>query len=183
MHNDKVTGILDWLQSLRTEEGFIKSYWWRGPFYTTTLMLRAIHVRREILPKESAEGILKGLKNLQLDAGGFAVEKGNKSDSFSTALALEALVYLSGIGGQNEAHTCAKALLKMQTDDGNWEGDFILRIPAPNVLDPETVAAYNNVDLGGNSFIKDRDGLFATAMACHALDCYKHKYSTNNISR
>lgn len=180
VHHEKVPGILAWFQSLSTDEGFINSYWWRGPFYTTTLMLRALHIRGEALPKEQAERLLKGLKNLQLDDGGFALETGNKADPFSTALALEAFSYLSDIGGQNETHACAKALLKMQTEHGSWAGDFILRIPAPNVLNPETVMAYDNVDLGGNSFVQDKEGLFATVMACYALNRFRHTYSTNN---
>lgn len=178
VHHEKVPGILNWLQSLSTEEGFIKSYWWRGPFYTTTLMLRALHIRGETLPKEKAERLLKGLKDFQLDDGGFALETGNQADPFSTALALEALINLSDLGGEKETLACVKALLKSQTENGNWAGDFILRIPAPNVLDPETVVAYDNVDLGGNSFIQDRDGLFATAMACYALDLFRSKYNS-----
>ncbi len=184
VHHEKVPRVLAWLQSLSTDEGFIKSYWWRGPFYTTTLMLRALHLRGDTLSKEHAERLLKGLKNLQLDDGGFAHDTASELDPFSTALALEAFSYLSDIGGQNEAFACAKALLKAQTTNGSWTGDFILRIPAPHVLDPETVVAYDNVDLGGNSFIQDRDGIFATAMACYALDRFRRTYGnlTNNAA-
>lgn len=177
VNHEKVPEILDWLQSLSTGEGFVDSYWWRGPFYTTTLMLRALHRRGEALPKEHAERLLKGLKGLQLDDGGFAHDKASKLDPFSSALALEAFLYLKDIGGQNEAVACANALLKAQTDNGNWTGNFILRIPAPNVLNPKRVVAYDNPDLGGNSFIHDRDGIFATAMSCYALDCFKRIYN------
>lgn len=180
VNHEKVPEILDWLQSLSTDNGFIESYWWRGPFYTTTLMLRALHRRGETLPKEHAERLLKGLIGLQLDDGGFAHDTSYKLDPFSSALALEAFIYLKAFGGKNEAVTCANALLKTQTDNGSWTGDFILRIPAPNVLNPKAVVAYNNADLGGNSFIHDRDGIFATAMSCYALDCFKRTYNSTN---
>ena len=52
---------------------------------------------------------------------------------------------------------------------GAWRGDYVLRIPAPDVTDPRRVPEWSRATGGGNSFVMDRDGLFATTMACHAL--------------
>ena len=173
MTDDRVPGILDWLQSMHSKEGFIDSYWWRGPFYTTALTLRALKKRNETISEAYTDKLLQGLRRLQLENGGFALGNTMKLNPFSTALALETLLHLPDNQGANEIFACANALLGAQNDNGSWDGDFILRIPAPHVMDPESIAAYDNLDGGGNSFIPDQSGLFATAMACYALDCLR----------
>jgi len=72
-------------------------------------------------------------------------------------------------------------LLRAQQEDGSWAGDFILRIPAPNVTDTGEVSSWNNADGGGNSLIEDKDGLFATAMCCYALDCWRKNEAKTNL--
>ncbi len=176
INNERVPTILDWLRTLQSEEGFINSYWWRGPYYATALTLRALNECNEALSGPHAETLFNELKRLQLDDGGFALGTNNTLNPFSTALALESLLHLSNIHGENETFACAQALLGAQNDNGSWDGDFILRIPAPHVLDPETITAYDNPDGGGNSFIPDQSGLFATTMACYALNCLRQNF-------
>jgi squalene cyclase len=173
INNEKVPEILSWLINQQTNEGFIDSYWWRSPFYTTTLLLRALSLRQESLPYEHANKITQSLVNRQLRDGGFGLDTSTSLDPFTTALSLESFVHLSDTDSAPEKHLCAKSLLQSQNKDGSWDGNYILRIPAPNMLDPNQVVAWNSDHGGGNSFIKDQDGLFATALACNALDCYK----------
>lgn len=179
--NEKVPEILTWLTDQQTKEGFIDSYWWRGPFYTTTLLLRALSLRQDSLPNAHAEKILESLVKRQLPDGGFGLDISTNFDPFTTALALESFVHLSDIDSAPEKHLCAKSLLQSQNKDGSWDGDYILRIPAPNILDPKKVVDWNSAHGGGNSFVKDHDGLFATALACYGLDCYKRN-EMNKIS-
>ncbi|MEI9909640.1 MAG: hypothetical protein WDO71_08165 [Bacteroidota bacterium] len=80
---------------------------------------------------------------------------------------------LSYTGHHRERTLCGNALLQAQQDNGGWAGDYILRIPAPYVMDPNQVISWNNADGGGNSLIEDKDGLFATAIACYALACWR----------
>tara|TARA_R110000868_G_scaffold81814_2_gene231357 strand:- start:6846 stop:7901 length:1056 start_codon:yes stop_codon:yes gene_type:complete len=174
LKNDKVPEILTWLTDQQTNEGFINSYWWRSAYYTTTLLLRALSLRQESLPNEHAKKIIQSLVKKQLPGGGFGLDTSTKLDPFTTALSLESFVHLSDIDSATETYLCAKSLLQSQNKDGSWDGNYMLRIPAPNILDPNKVVAWNSEHGGGNSFIKDQDGLFATAMACYALDCYKH---------
>lgn len=171
--------MLKWLYSLINEDGFVESYWWRSPLYTTTLMLRAMQNANLEIPENIANKVLKGLVNIQLTHGGFAVPNEEQFDAFSTALALEAFVRLSDYAEYEQINSCAKALIKAQNTSGNWDGNFILRIPAPHVIDPKTVNAYDNPDGGGNSFIPDQGGLFATAMSCYALNLYSSTFLEN----
>jgi hypothetical protein len=48
-----------------------------------------------------------------------------------------------------------------------------MRIPAPGVVHPEHVDEWSRGTGGGNSFVLDKDGLFATAAACSALDRWR----------
>ncbi len=173
INNEKVTEIITWLTDQQTNEGFIDSYWWRGPFYTTTILLRALSLRQESLSNAHAKKIIESLIKRQLPDGGFGLDTSTHLDPFTTALSLESFLHLSGNDSPPEKHLCAKSLLQSQNEEGSWEGNYILRIPAPNILDPNQVVAWNTHHGGGNSFVKDQDGLFATAMACYALDCYK----------
>ncbi len=174
INNAKVPEMIAWLKEQQTSEGFINSYWWRSPFYATTLLLRALSLRRERLPNEHAKNLLQSLVKRQLPDGGFGLDISTSFDPFTTALSLECFVHLSDTDSAPEKHLCAQSLLQSQNKDGSWEGQYILRIPAPNMLDPDKVEAWNNEHGGGNSYVKDQDGLFATAMACYVLDCYKY---------
>jgi len=173
IQNTKVIKIIKWLSEIQKKEGLVNSYWWRGPYYTTTLLLRALSLKNLQLPEIDSRKLMSILTNNQLDSGGFSQDSSATLDSFSTALALESFCHLSVPGQPQGKINCAHALLQSQQENGAWSGDFSMRIPAPDVMDPELNTSWNNADGGGNSFIEDKDGLFATAMACYALDCYK----------
>lgn len=188
IENEKVPEILNRLIDQQTDDGFINSYWWRGSYYTTTLLLRALAILHKVLPKNQAKKIAEELVNRQLLDGGFELDANAIPDPFTTALALEAFCHLSYLGQEHEKSLCAKNLLESQKQDGSWEGGFILRIPAPNMLDPNQIDAWNTIHGGGNSYVKDQNGIFATTMACYALDCFrtsqleKNKKSESNNS-
>lgn len=171
--NEKVAEIIQWLCGLQTNKGYINSYWWLSPYYTTALLLRALSGWMKRLPDAHATLIANSLVNDQLTNGGFRLHASAGADAFTTALALESFTYLSYLGLRQQSLFCANALLEMQQSDGSWAGNFILRIPAPDITDPGKVASWNSTDGGGNSLIADKSGLFATTMACHALDCWR----------
>ena len=52
--SEKVPGIINWLIGQQTNEGFIHSYWWRGPHYASTLLLRLLALYKNRLPKDRA---------------------------------------------------------------------------------------------------------------------------------
>lgn len=174
LHNEKVPEILNWLIEQQENTGFIHSYWWRGPHYATTLLLRAFTKLKLRLPQEREAMITDSLVGEQLADGGFGLDSSATQNPFTTALALESFTHLSYLGFDGERNLCGNVLLLSQNQNGSWAGDYILRIPAPFVIDPNEVASWNNTDGGGNSLINDQDGLFATTMACYALACWRN---------
>lgn len=177
IENENVPKIIAWLIEEQAKVGLLNSYWWRGPFYTTALLLRALSIKGYLLPKKDARYTISSLINRQLTDGGFSLGSPSTMDAFSTALALESFCHLSYLGHKKEKSMCGKALLQSQKEDGSWAGGFTMQIPAPDVVDPQKQLSWSNADGGGNSFIEDKDGLFATAMACYALDRFKHEES------
>lgn len=153
----------------QTAAGWFDAYWWRGPHYTTTLMLRALELLGRRLERERAAAVLHALQREQMPDGGFGLGSDAQADAFTTALALESLSHLSYLGGAQARRAAALALLKAQQADGHWAGGHVLRLPAPEVVDPRHVGRWMRDGRGGNSYVLDRDGLFATAVACHSL--------------
>lgn len=180
--NEEATGILNWLSNLQTKTGFFNAYWWRGPHYTTTLLLRALTQLKLQLPFERATKIAEALAHAQLSNGGFGLDSSTNKNSFTTALALESFTHLSYLGKAKERADCGNALLNLQNENGGWCGDYILRIPAPFVIDPNQVESWSCAHGGGNSFIEDKDGIFATAMACYALALWRQTELQKDVS-
>jgi hypothetical protein len=60
-------------------------------------------------------------------------------------------------------------LLRQQLADGSWAGDYVMRIPAPDVLEPRHVASWSPGNGGGNSYVPDLRGVFASTLSCYAL--------------
>ncbi len=87
------------------------------------------------------------------------------------------------MGPKQEKTHCAHALLQSQQENGSWLGDFTMRIPPPDDTDPDLNSSWSNVDGGGNSFINDKDGLFATAMTCYALDCFRQEMEKDELPK
>lgn len=165
-----VENALAGLIARQSAAGFFDAYWWRGPHYTTALVLRALSACRRRLQPERAQRVLRALDREQLADGGFGLGASQRMDPFTTAMALESLTHLAYLGGAPLRRGAVQALLDAQGDTGAWLGEYILRIPEPGVVDPRSVAVWTRDGGGGNSYVRDRDGLFATTLACHALE-------------
>jgi len=157
----------------QTGAGFWDAYWWRGPLYTTTLVLRAVGSAGYRLPRQQAAGLLAALEREQLADGGFGLGASLESDPFTTALALECYSHLAYLGGKERRRAALQALLAHQREDGGWNGDYVMRIPAPDIVDPRHVSGWSRGTDGGNSYVLDTGGVFATTLACHAVTVYQ----------
>ncbi|NER10160.1 Prenyltransferase and squalene oxidase repeat-containing protein [Muriicola jejuensis] len=179
IHGIHMPETLDWIAGLPKKDGMIASYWWRSPFYSTALYLRAIKALKKNLSTVDQSILVTTLQRDQMDNGGYGLDDSDTPDIFSAALALECMIYLEKDVLSDNMKACVNYLLSAQNPDGSWEGHLILRLPAPDVLDPETVFSWNNPEGGGNSFIADRAGLFTTTLACHSLALWGEKISAS----
>jgi hypothetical protein len=152
--------------------GVLPAYWWRPPYYTGALTLRAFSKFALRPPDATLNGLRELLDRKQLQHGGYGLGAQFELDPLSTALALECHTHLGSAGNPGRMRAAAEGLALAQRPDGEWRGDFVLRIPAPYVLDPREVSEWSRDSGGGNAFVPDRHGIFATALSCHALALY-----------
>ena len=150
--------------------GLWDAYWWRGPWYTTALLLRALDQAGLRPPADVGRRIVHALEREKLADGGFGLGASGDPDPFTTALALECHCRLARLGMDEARERTLAALLALQGPDGSWPGAYVLRIPAPDVVEPRHVSNWSLGSGGGNSFVLDDGGLFATALACFALN-------------
>ncbi len=156
----------------QTGAGWWPAYWWRAPLYTTALVLRALRRHGRSLPADREQRLLNALVREQLPGGGYPLGGSPDADPFVTALALETLTHLVGDQAREAEQGAGAALLDAQLPEGGWMGDFQLRIPPPDVRDPDLVRGWARGGGGGASYVLDRDGIFATAQACAALSSW-----------
>lgn len=156
-----------------TATGLVPSYWWRGMLYATALTLRALAARGRRAAPAWEQAAAEGLTRLQRAHGGYALGASPIGDPFTTALALEAWCRLPHLDHERRRDRAAEALLLTQSPDGRWLGDHVLRIPAPGVRDPRLVGVWARDTGGGNSFVRDVGGVFATAAAAHSLGLWR----------
>jgi len=165
--------MLGALIASQTAAGLIDAYWWRSPYYALALSLRALRTHRRRPPHVFTARAREVLDGKQLPKGGYGLGANLEIDAFSTALALEAYSHLAKDAPKTAVSRVADALLAAQRPDGGWEGAFVLRIPAPSVVNPKSVHKWSAGTGGGNAFVKDKDGIFATVVACSALDLHR----------
>lgn len=65
-------------------------------------------------------------------------------------------------------------LLKTQKKDGSWKANYSLRMPSPQIINPNSEVTYWEKDIKGtNILVKDFHRLFTTATCLSGLDKYK----------
>lgn len=174
------------LMQLQTGAGVWDAYWWRSPFYTTALLLRLLEQAKFHVPEIQGRRLLNALVREQRSNGGFSLGASQEIDVFSTALALDCFRRLTRFGSQACAQRAVEALLLTQSSKGDWPGGYNLRLPAPSVVEPKWVCGWRRNTGGGNSYVFDEDGVFATALAVYALgraDVARRNYRDLQISK
>lgn len=107
-------------------DGSWKSYWWTQDAYATAMCAAAL------AGAEARDAIARAARW----AHSRAISPGTP---FETALLLR-IFYTAGDSAA--AASCAERLVDVQEFDGTWRGSAWLRVPAPDIIDPETVAVY-----------------------------------------
>lgn len=163
---------LRWLLACADATGLVRSYWWRGMLYASALTLRLLQQHGRRAPEAWERAAVEGLVRLQTPSGGYRLGSDPDDDAFTTALALECWCRLAHLDDDRRRDRVADALLTMQHAGGAWTGGYVLRLPAPEVSDPARVSGWRRGAGGGNAFVLDPGGVFATAVAVHSLDLW-----------
>jgi squalene cyclase len=147
-------------------EGSLKSYWWTSDIY-----VYAFTVMTLARSGKDCSTLIGQFLAHQNEAGYW-----NNANAFYTALGLKSL-----LSYKHEKHKVAieKAvawLIKNQTTDGSWLTDRILRIPATDVTNPETVTQWRQSSFGVNALSDDHNRVFTTSTVVNALVLYSKTF-------
>jgi hypothetical protein len=161
-------------------DGYWESYWWTSPIYATAFAILALGTS----PAHAASKAraLGWLAAQQMASGAWGTTSAAAQGSaFFTALAIKALLSETGTSYSNSAERGASWLLSNQTTDGSWLTSRILRIPATNVAQPQTVRHWRNSSFGVNVLVDDHNRIFTTSTVLNALSAYSTVQETVTI--
>ncbi|MGO4876969.1 prenyltransferase/squalene oxidase repeat-containing protein [Pedobacter psychrotolerans] len=153
------------LKGTQQPDGSWKSYWWSSDIYATSYAVRALH-SNDFMQKTAGCNWIMSKK--ETGKHFWANPATGKPSAFYTALALRSLVELKD-NYNNEISSGINWLLSVQFEDGSWASDFILRIPDPDVINPEEVKAWKHGSFGTGVIVDDHNSIFTTATVLNLL--------------
>lgn len=152
------------------------SYWWTEDIYATAFGVLCFPPNK--IHNETIDKAITYLSDKQKENGSW--ENGNIESSFYTAISLKALIhyYLTATNANTIKKRIQKGinwLLKNQMSDGSWDTTRILRIPSPEITNPQKIKNWGNTSFGLNCLVDDHNRIFTTSTAFNALSIYaKH---------
>ncbi|WP_157634823.1 hypothetical protein [Spirosoma panaciterrae] len=148
----------------------LRSYWWTSDLYALSFSALAFAKRPFYLPY----GRQIGYRIAQLQhADGYWVNPAmDKPNAFYTAIALKALMATDRLTYQSAIQCGIQWLLMNQTTDGSWQTGPILRIPATDVLQPETIQRWRISSFGVNTLVDDHNRIFTTSTVFNVLSSF-----------
>jgi hypothetical protein len=152
---------LEWLRGAQRPDGDWRAYWWVSPHYATTLAAEAL------ADVDSAGDKARVRRSVQWTAAEVDRWGSEGAMPFDQALALRALLLSPETPPQ--ANAVAEALTSAQLADGSWSPSARLRIPPPQVEDPDAYPWWTEGGRGGGSVQVDQRACFTTATALLAL--------------
>lgn len=145
-------------------DGSIQSYWWSDDIYATAFAVLC----------DISDKTVQYLIGRQEDTGAWT--NMGAASPFYTALALKALIYIyekeSDIHLISPIEKGVKWLLSQQFTDGSWKSEKILRIPAPDIIQPNDVDKWYFTSFGVNIITDDFTRVFTTSLIHNVLYCY-----------
>lgn len=154
-------------QTRRPDDGW-PSYWWTSGLYATTYALKGYWQHHA--PDYRTRPVLAALLADQHPTGAFGDGFGAESP-FYTALVLDALAShpAAWAYARYRAERAARWLLGQQYADGSFAPTAALRIPAPDVREPDAHSGWPVAHRFTNIRTDDFRRLFSTAAAAAAL--------------
>lgn len=156
--------LREYLRNHQRDDGRWDAYWWCDPEFATSIAVDALS-RNSTVPDRRATAAAAAWAKRR-----HASSLGQGSSPFALASTIR-LLAASGLEKTNGDMTLAlvEALATCQRPDGSWEPSARLRIPPPDVIDPETYDGWAEGGRGGGSILVDDQAVFTTATALSGL--------------
>jgi squalene-hopene/tetraprenyl-beta-curcumene cyclase len=154
-----------YVERRQAPDGGWDSYWWADRHYPT---LQAVALADALGRPEPAVRAAAWTRSEQLSEGAWSAT-GFARSAFATALSLTVRLRAGDPGPHDE--TVRRGLLELvdlQQPDGGWPGHASMRIPPPDVAEPDSYQSWRVDALGTGVVLGDHHRLFTTA-ACVSL--------------
>lgn len=152
--------LLAWLRDAQHPAGNWTSYWWSSPHYATAFASEAL---AGVAGPGDAGRVSRAAQWTAEDLQ----RRGTAASPFEQAFALRTLLL-----NRNAGSTVAcvlEQIRRTQRADGSWIPSARLRIPPPDVTDPDAYGAWVEGGRGGGSIQADGNACFTTAAVLQAL--------------
>jgi squalene-hopene/tetraprenyl-beta-curcumene cyclase len=153
--------MLDWIRDAQEPDGHWRAYWWDSRHYATTFAAAALDDADAPGDKARVE---RAVRWTAAEVDRSAPEGGT---AFDRALALRALLLAPET--LPRANQLVRALLRAQRAGGSWVPSARLRIPPPQLTEPEAYSPWVEGGRGGGSIDVDQHACFTTATILQAL--------------
>jgi hypothetical protein len=151
---------LEFLRAAQRKDGSWSGYWWKDEIYATALACEALS--RVWHPGNSAcLARAREWSQARLMAS-------SSLSAFTAALLLRIFLCMNDASAHTLKHL-ASELCRFQQSDGGFVSSAILRIPPPDVTDPDNYSSWRNGAGGGGSLELDPHRLFTTSTVVIAL--------------
>ena len=164
-----------YLRRAQSGDGGWTAYWWCDRGMATALAAEALaesSAGEDTEARRRAAGWAAGRAGKDGSVGSVTHPAGS---AFAAAWCLRLLLLGDDPGGHMaRAASVAAWLLRSQRPDGAWPASAALRIPPPDVTDPERYEQWTLHGRGGGSILLDGGSIFTTATVLAALGRMAH---------
>jgi squalene cyclase len=152
-----------YVRARQARDGGWDSYWWVGRHYPTLQAVALACALGDLGPAlRAAEWALSEQR-----PGGAWEAQEDQPSAFATALSLAVTLLAGGHGGAVRRGTLE--LVGLQENDGSWPGHASMRIPPPNVAEPDGYESWHVDGLGTGVIVHDHHRLFTTSVCVSTL--------------
>jgi squalene-hopene/tetraprenyl-beta-curcumene cyclase len=170
--------LLEFLRGRQCPDGSWAGYWWHDPEFATSLAVEALSQTDEPNDRRRVTEATRWATGRIDEHGAVSTAFDPAGSQFATAGAVRVLAV--GVSREEDwsaeldaAHGRAVGwLLAAQSRAGGWKPSAHLRVPPPDVADPDAVREWGRDGTGEASIgtiVRDQRGLFTTATVLTAL--------------
>jgi len=177
-NNNAKNKLLNYLLPKQNNDGLWESYWWTSPLYSTAFIVKSLIIENYEKYNRIITSAINSILQLRNSNYSFGDSHDNES-AFFTLLVLDMLCSSNITFNKYKEYVSLimNWVLNNQLEDGSFHSSYILRIPSPEIKNPNKIKMWvTNNSKGVNVVKSDFMRLFTTSLAFQALNKY-NKYN------
>jgi squalene-hopene/tetraprenyl-beta-curcumene cyclase len=164
--------LLGYLRTAQRDDGSWQSYWWHDRHFATALAAEALGASPQPGDRERVQHAVEWARKEVSSFGAVTSWVEPTGSTFATAFCLRILALAHDEEARASSHAAQMWLLATQNQSGAWPASARLRVPPPDVVDPDKLMEWKMDGRGPASIgaiVLDQHGFYTTASALSAL--------------